>query len=124
MKHPNEHNTPAARRRADARVRLLTRAAVLAATGATALIGVVIAKEHPGVSAASDATRSGGSSTSGTSTSTSTTSTSTTTTGSSGTSDTQATTTPTTSKPTTTTTTSHPTTTTTQPVVTSGGTSR
>ncbi len=111
-RHPNEHNTPENRQRARSRVRTLTRTAILAATGATALIGVAVSQEHPGVSATSDAsqTKSTSSATSSTSTTTSTTS------GSTGSSD-SATTTTTTVRPTTTTTT-------TRPVVTSGGTSR
>ena len=41
-------DTPETRRRADVLLRLLTRSAVLGATGATIAIGVVVAKEHPG----------------------------------------------------------------------------
>lgn len=46
-------NSPETRGRADARLRRLTRAAALLATGATVAIGVVVAKEHPGTSATS-----------------------------------------------------------------------
>ncbi len=45
-----ERSSPEARERANMRLRRLTRSAVIAATGATALIGVVVAKEHPGAS--------------------------------------------------------------------------
>jgi hypothetical protein len=106
MTHRNEHNTPEARERAKARVRRLTRAAVIAAMGATGLIGVLVAKERPGASSAETVTQTNP---------TTTTSTTTTTTTASGSHRTSSTTTPTTSTPTTTTT---------QPVVTSGGTSR
>jgi cytoskeletal protein RodZ len=106
MTHPNEYNTPEARQRATVRIRRLTRTAVLAAAGATALIGVFVAKEHPGASSADRATG-----TNPTTSSTNTTTSTSTTTGTSSGSGTSSTTT-------------HPTTTTTQPVVTSGGTSR
>lgn len=46
-------NSPETRGRADARLRRVTRAAALLAAGATAAIGVVVAKEHPGASATS-----------------------------------------------------------------------
>jgi hypothetical protein len=46
-------NSPETRGRVEARLRRLTRAAVLLATGAAVAIGVVVAKEHPGASAPS-----------------------------------------------------------------------
>jgi hypothetical protein len=52
MRRRHQQNSPEGRERADVRLRRLTRSAVLLATGATAVIGVVVAKEHPGASAA------------------------------------------------------------------------
>lgn len=105
MADDSRENTPETRRRAHLRIRLLTRSTVVAATGATALIGILVAKEHPGASATSQAKKTDPAS------STATTTTTTTAPSSGG-------------RVTTQTTTTHPTTTTTQPVVTSGGTSR
>ena len=48
MKSTRQSHSPETRRRANASLRLLTRIAALAATGATVAIGVVVAKEHPG----------------------------------------------------------------------------
>jgi hypothetical protein len=141
MRHRAEHNSPETRDRANVRLRRLTRSAVLAATGATALIGVVVAKEHPGAGSgagasgkppAQSATTPNATTppTSSTPTSTPTTSTPTTSTPTSAPASGGSaipTTAPTTLAPTTTTTTTTsrpPTTTTTRPVVTSGGTSR
>ncbi len=52
MASPSEPSTPETRVKAQSRVSHLTRGVVLAATGLTALIGVVVAKEHPGSSSA------------------------------------------------------------------------
>jgi cytoskeletal protein RodZ len=114
MSRPDERLTPEGRDRAQVRLRRLTRTAVLAATGATALIGVVVAKEHPGASGTPVTTDTTPSSSTSTSTSTSTTTAPSTGSGSVAT--------PTTVAPTTTT--RAPTTTTTTPKVTSGGSSR
>ena len=56
MRHANNHNSPEARQRAHALVRFLTRASIVGAAGATALIGFVVAKEHPGASSAASTT--------------------------------------------------------------------
>jgi cytoskeletal protein RodZ len=56
MKHPDQENSPESRERADVRLRRLTRSAALAAVGATALIGAVVAKEHPGASSGASTT--------------------------------------------------------------------
>ena len=97
-----QSNSPATRQHADARLRRLTRAAALVATGATIAIGVVVAKEHPGASAPSKTAPVQVPSTTSPSTATPTSP----------------------SPPTTTTTTSAPTKTKSAPIVTSGGTSR
>ena len=55
MSSPPRFNSPETRWRANARLRRVTRAAALLATGATIAIGVVVAKEHPGASASSGA---------------------------------------------------------------------
>ena len=55
MSAPDQPNTPESRDKARSRLRTLTRAAVFAATGATAVIGIVVAHEHPGAD-----TRDGG----------------------------------------------------------------
>jgi cytoskeletal protein RodZ len=111
------------RRRADARLRRLTRFAALMATGATVAIGVVAAREHPGSSASSDTVPTQAPTTSAPSTSTtlpaSTAPTSQPDAGGSS----RSTSSSTIASPPTTTTTS-PRTTTTRPVVTSGGTSQ
>jgi cytoskeletal protein RodZ len=102
MQHQSEPSTPDTRQRALVRLRRLTRSSVLAAVGATAVIGIVVADEHPGSSRDSTGT---------TTTHTST-------------SDTSGTTTPASSSTYSSSTSSTaPTTTTTRPRVTSGGTS-
>jgi hypothetical protein len=133
----NNHTTrhsPESRDRAHTRLRRLTQLAAIAATGVTALIGVVVAHERPGSSsAATTGTTLPGATTTtlppptSTSTTTPTTQAPSTPGQSSGGNGESATTTPTTVAPTTTTTTTTtepPTTTTTRPVVTSGGTHR
>jgi hypothetical protein len=47
------HHTPEMRDRTQLRVRRLTRAAVVSASGVSVLIGFVVAAEHPGSSGAS-----------------------------------------------------------------------
>lgn len=104
MPPPLEPPSPDTRARAQVRLRRLTRAAVVGATGATALIAVAVAREHPGSTGAPgtrSASAGGGAASAATSTRTSTRT-------SSGR----------------TTATTAPTTTTTVPTVTSGGTSR
>ncbi len=118
--------TPDARAKVQARITRLTRTAIIVASGATAFIGITVAKEHPGGSAPSTAPRSPAPTpapTTGSPTApTPTTSPPTTTT------TLPAPTTGSPTAPTTTTsptpTTSPPTTTTTKPVATSGGTSK
>jgi hypothetical protein len=104
MSPPVQPSTPAERDRAKARLRGVTRGVIVAATGATAAIGIVVSHDHPGASAvgtkATGSTSSSGSASSDTSGSNSTT----TTAGSSSS-------------------TSAPTTSSTSPTVTSGGTS-
>jgi cytoskeletal protein RodZ len=56
LQRPTEDHSPESRERADVLVRRLTRSAVLVATGATVLVGVIVAKEHPGASAGARAT--------------------------------------------------------------------
>lgn len=56
MSPKREPNASASRDQARARVRSLTRVALLATTGATVGIGVVVAHEHRGTSAASSTT--------------------------------------------------------------------
>jgi negative regulator of sigma E activity len=68
MARPIQPNTPQSRARAQAWLRRATRAAVLAATGLAALIGVVVAREHPGSSSTSSGTGATGAGTSGAST--------------------------------------------------------
>lgn len=118
MPAPERSHTPADRDRARAWLRTLTRGTVVAATGATVAIGVVVSRDHPGASAGSAGTSSGVAST--TSTTASPTTTTTTGAGTSGSGD--ATTT-TTTPATTTTTTTAPTRTTSPAHVTSGATS-
>jgi hypothetical protein len=48
-----DHLTPRARAKAQARIRRLTRTAIVVAGGATAFMGVTVAREHPGGSAPS-----------------------------------------------------------------------
>jgi hypothetical protein len=69
MPRPIQPNTPQSRDRAEARLRRATRVVVLGATGAAALIGVVVAAQHPG--SGSTGTRSTGGSTGATGSSTS-----------------------------------------------------
>jgi hypothetical protein len=59
MSPQNEQSAGAGREQGRARLRTLTRVALLATTGATVGIGIVIAHEHPG---SSGATAKGGSS--------------------------------------------------------------
>jgi hypothetical protein len=68
MSRPDSYPTPSGRQQAWSRVRTLTRASVLAATGLTALIGVVIAKEHAGSSSNTAAAGNSGGSTGATTT--------------------------------------------------------
>ena len=51
MKSPRHVSSPDTRRSAEASLRFLTRLAVVVATGATVVVGIVVAKEHPGSSA-------------------------------------------------------------------------
>lgn len=129
MSSTRQSHSPETRRRANASLRLLTRIAALAATGATVAIGIVVAKEHPGGTAsnASPVQAPTRPTTSAATPSTTTTVTSppTTTPTSSGQGETSGSASPTTTtSPPTTTTILPPTTTTTRPVATSGGTSR
>jgi hypothetical protein len=125
MKSTRHVHTPDTRRHAATSLRFLTRLAAVAATGATVVIGIVVAKEHPGASASSSAPPLQTPSTSTTVAPTTTTSPPTSTPASSdlGAGSSSPTTTTTTLPPTTTST-SPPTTTTTRPVATSGGTRR
>ena len=66
MSHPDEPNAPQRREQVQGRLRHVTRAAVLAAVGATAGIGIVVAHDHPGASGSAATTD--GSSGSGTAT--------------------------------------------------------
>ncbi len=50
MSRRNQPNQPVSRDGVQSRLRLVTRVAVLAATGATVAIGVVVAHDHPGAS--------------------------------------------------------------------------
>ncbi|HEY1443986.1 MAG TPA: hypothetical protein VGF51_03735 [Acidimicrobiales bacterium] len=56
MATPNDENTGARREQARTRLRHLTRFALLATTAATVAIGIVVAREHPGKSAAGTTT--------------------------------------------------------------------
>jgi hypothetical protein len=58
MSANKDRNAGASRDQARARLRTLTNAALLATTGATVGIAVVVAHEHPGKSAAGTSTRS------------------------------------------------------------------
>jgi hypothetical protein len=109
MSAPAQPSTPAERDRAKARLRVVTRGVIVAATGATVAIGIVVSHDHPGTSAA--ATNPAASTTSSGSASSETSGSNTTTTGDSGTSS------PSSSS------TSAPTTSSSSPTVTSGGTS-
>ncbi len=51
MTTPLHPATPAERDRAHARLRLLTRGAIVTAAGATVVLGVVVAHDHPGSAA-------------------------------------------------------------------------
>jgi len=68
MSRPTPQPTPSDRQNAWSRVRTLTRASVLAATGLTAVIGVVVAKEHAGSSAATTGSSGNGTGTTNTTT--------------------------------------------------------
>lgn len=57
-------NRLAERDRAKSRVRFLTRGAIVAASGATVALGIVVAQDHPGASAGRDAANSNSSSSS------------------------------------------------------------
>jgi hypothetical protein len=123
MKSTRHVHSPDTRRRAVTSLRFLTRLTAVAATGATVVIGIVVAKEHPGGTASVSAPLQ--------TPSTSTTVAPTTTTLPPTTTPTSSTLgagslspTTTTTLPTTTTTVAPPTTTTTQPVATSGATRR
>lgn len=65
----DQPHTPENREKARSRLRTLTRGAVFAAAGATAVIGVVVSRDHPGSGATGKAasTSSGSGSTTGTS---------------------------------------------------------
>jgi cytoskeletal protein RodZ len=67
MSRPTPPN-PQSRDRAQQWLRRATRAIVLAATGAAAVIGIVVAQEHPGASSTSSGAGSSGSGSSGGST--------------------------------------------------------
>jgi thiamine biosynthesis lipoprotein len=51
MTSPAQPRTPADRDRAKVRLRVLTRSVIVAATGATVAIGIVVAQDHPGADA-------------------------------------------------------------------------
>jgi hypothetical protein len=123
MKSTRPVYSPDTRRRAAASLRILTRLAAVAATGATVVIGIVVSKEHPGASA-SGAAPLQTPTTSTTVAPTTTTSPLATTPTSSDLGAGLSSPTTTTTLPPTTTTTSPPTTTTTRPVATSGATRR
>jgi hypothetical protein len=114
--------SPATRAQAQRRVRRLTRALVVLTGVATACLGVLVAREHPGASVPISTPGAGAGGTTTTTTPPPRPTTAPPTAGStgSGTGDTTSSSTP----PTTTPTTLPPTTTTTRPSVTSGGTSR
>ncbi len=57
MPAPTQPSTPAERDRAVARLRGVTRGVIVAATGATVAMGIVVSHDHPGASAA--ATKAG-----------------------------------------------------------------
>ncbi len=111
MSAPAQPSTPAERDRAKARLRIVTRGAIVAATGATVAMGIVVSHDHPGAAAlgtkAATTTSSNGSASSDASGS----GTTTTTAGTSGTSSASSSST------------STPTTSSSSPTVTSGGTS-
>ena len=71
MSAPAQPSTPAERDRAKARLRVVTRGAIVAATGATVAMGIVVSHDHPGASAvgtkAAASTSSNGSASSDTS---------------------------------------------------------
>ncbi|HEX4434181.1 MAG TPA: hypothetical protein VH012_05095, partial [Acidimicrobiales bacterium] len=58
MPLPTQPSTPAERDRARSRLRHVTRGAIVAATGATVAIGLAVAHDRPGVSAAHATTTS------------------------------------------------------------------
>ena len=65
MPRPIQSNTPQTRDRAQAWLRRATRALVLGAIGAAALIGAVVAQQHPGSTSTAKGTGSTGSGSSG-----------------------------------------------------------
>ena len=65
MPRPIQPNTPQTRDRAQAWLRRATRALVLGAAGVAALIGIVVAQEHPGSSSPAHGTGGTGSGSSG-----------------------------------------------------------
>jgi hypothetical protein len=111
MSAPAQPSTPAERDRAKARLRGVTRGAIVAATGATVAMGIVVSHDHPGASAVAAKATTSASSTGSASSDTSGSSTTTRTTGNSGTSSASSSST------------STPTTSSASPAVTSGGTS-
>ena len=62
---PNRQHTPESRCGAQSRLRTLTTGAILAATGATVVIGVAVAREHPGSASTSNVTSGASSPSSG-----------------------------------------------------------
>ena len=114
MPESAQPSTPADRDRAQSRLRMLTRGAIVAATGATVALGVVVAHDRPG-SGAVKATAGTGTSSSTTTTTSTSDSSAAGTTGTTGNTGTAATTT--------TTTTTAPTRTSSSATVTSGATS-
>ncbi|HWF15697.1 MAG TPA: hypothetical protein VG244_05905 [Acidimicrobiales bacterium] len=59
MSLPDQPNSPATREKVQGRLRHVTRAAVLAAAGATVGIGIVVAHDHPGASGAGTSASNG-----------------------------------------------------------------
>src|ERR1700722_9585629 len=123
MKSARQAQSPDTRRRAATSLRFVTQLAAVAATGATVVIGIVVAKEHPGATASGSAPLQTPS-TSTTVAPTTTTSPTTTTPTSPSLGAGSSSPTTTTTLPPTTTTIAPPTTTTTRPVATSGATRR
>jgi cytoskeletal protein RodZ len=124
MKSTRHIHSPETRRRAATSLRFLTRLTAVAATGATVVIGVVVAKEHPGGIASGSAPLQTPSTSTTVAPTTTTSPPTTTPTSSSLGADSSSSTTTTTTLPPTTTTIAPPTTTTTRPVATSGATRR
>ncbi len=70
MKKSLDQNSPHSLQRARVRLRRVTQAAVVAATASTALIGLLVAQQHPGASSTNtSSSRTGSSSSTTTSTS-------------------------------------------------------